>query len=199
MVITGNKYLSPTWTEKIAWVHPSRTTVAPTPVSTKTTTITLTSTLTENPRAGTTVTTTSTTWTTEEAITSTLEVISTTTTLEAAVQTTYFEACAPNNLLGPQLDNGMYLAPGRQLYPHISSPGYPLDSAYSCCAACQETPYCQFNIFIAAGNYCIRFIDIGPAPMCLGGDVAAELSIVPESHGDAIASNGPCGLLVPST
>lgn len=122
-----------------------------------------------------------------------------TTTLTATSVSTYYAACATNNLLGPEFatpsGSGMYV---EQLAAHDPHASYindvSVDNAYDCCVACFSNEYldnCQAAQYL--GSQTCTLVG-GDAAYCPNGKQGLAYSITTSTtYSNVVVSNGPCG------
>ncbi|MCJ1354101.1 MAG: hypothetical protein MMC33_004088 [Icmadophila ericetorum] len=166
------------------------TTTAPSPSTTVTVTATYAPTITTETTTDSTfvVTTTDSTsmFTTTDATVTVLETTTATYTPPAA---TYYEACAPENLIGSYNGIGITVA-----IPKFSSSTPPYTSAYDCCVACLLTPGCAATSSYGPYDVCYLFNDGGT---CATNNVVGTFYTDPsiEPGGGYILSNSMCGFI----
>ncbi|OJJ42963.1 hypothetical protein ASPZODRAFT_136833 [Penicilliopsis zonata CBS 506.65] len=174
------------------------TATAATPTTTTTDTATITSTSTVVPDVSTTLsystTSTLTETSTADPETSTLTVTATSTTVST---TSYYAACATNNIAGLPFSSDFGALAGEYIntidYQGITGEEFKVASgatAYDCCAACQENSICIFSMF--EDNYCYS-IETSDCS-------ASNYVYVTVGAGDygVTLSNGLCGEIVMS-
>ncbi|KAJ5467729.1 hypothetical protein N7475_005481 [Penicillium sp. IBT 31633x] len=143
------------------------TITAATPISTTTETTTITSSSVVLPSDVSTTlsfSTTSTLTETTYAPGETSTVTSTTTVLAGTATTSFYAACATNNIAGSPLSSDFGMAEGKYIYilEFSNIPGNQLtvgntNSAYDCCVSCMESPTCAisyYNPFSSSVKYC---------------------------------------------
>ncbi|KIY02431.1 uncharacterized protein Z520_02570 [Fonsecaea multimorphosa CBS 102226] len=159
------------------------TTIVPGPVTTTVSTITTT-------------TTTSTSTSTETST----ETDSTTTTTTTTSTTSFYAACATNNILGPQVSqNGMYVQGVGNSDPNGIQADVPVGSAYDCCVLCitgTAVANCQNTIYDADTGICNPIG--GDTAVCPNGEQGnSGYVLLSTGQYNRYDSNGPCGTLGP--
>ncbi|OAP57829.1 hypothetical protein AYL99_08567 [Fonsecaea erecta] len=170
---------------------------ASTTTSTTTTTVATTSTV--IPAVVTsTVSTTSTTivTTTSTSIALTTNTQTTTETDTTTSTTSVYAACATNNILGPQVQNGQYVQGATDNDPNGVIAITTAASAYDCCVQCitsDALEYCQNAIFDADGTCNMLG---GNQAFCANGQQANSGQVVLTTTSlQRFDINGPCGYL----
>ncbi|KAJ5384474.1 hypothetical protein N7517_002385 [Penicillium concentricum] len=125
----------------------------------------------------------------------TTTVTSTTTVLAGTTTTSFYAACATNNIAGSPLSSDYGPFAGKYIYAlevsHV--PGQNLgvgntDSAYHCCVTCITDPTCAFSYYYGPLSYC--YVTTGST--CSAGSNYGT-AYVHDDPSDVQISNGYCG------
>ncbi|KAJ5514070.1 hypothetical protein N7463_003622 [Penicillium fimorum] len=169
---------TPTTTVTITTIITSSSVVVPSDVST-TLSFSATSTITE------------TTFAPGETSTST----STSTVLAGTTTTSFYAACATNNIAGSPLSSDYGPFAGKYIYALLVSNvagqnigvGYT-DSAYDCCVSCIADPTCAFSYYFAPSSYCY----MTTSSTCSAASNYGT-AYIQDGSSDVQISNGYCG------
>ena len=112
--------------------------------------------------------------------------------------TSFYAACASNNILGPQVaQNGEYVQGVGNSDPNGIQATVPATSAYGCCVMCllgSPIPNCQNTIYDANTGICNPIG--GDAAVCPNGAQGPSgYVLLTTSENNRFDSNGPCGTL----
>lgn len=180
---------------------PATTTVAE-PTSTTTATSTVTSSSTVLPSDASTTLSYSTLLTVTEtstapAVTST--VTSSTTVVSGVTTTSFYAACATNNIASAPLSSDFGSLAGQYVYEisFTDVPGEGLStvsksSQYDCCVACQQNSKCAFAYMFTTGSNCY-IMTTSVCSSATYGNAETESS---PTDGAITVSNGPCGRIL---
>ncbi|KAI4101758.1 MAG: hypothetical protein L6R37_004786 [Teloschistes peruensis] len=127
-------------------------------------------------------------------ITATTTVTSSTTVTVTEVSTaTSYAACAPNNLLGPKLDDGFFIN-GYSGSAKLDYQKAYAGNAYDCCVICNTNPNCVSSEYLPNYESCAIRTRMDGGTCDNANFVAARISEGGQpSQYSSTGSNGPCG------
>ncbi|KAL8636968.1 MAG: hypothetical protein Q9228_005705 [Teloschistes exilis] len=133
-------------------------------------------------------------------ITATITVTSSTTVTVTEVSTaTSYAACAPNNFVGPKLDNGFFIN-GCSGSAKLNYQQACAGNAYGCCVICNTNPNYVFSEYLPNYESCAIRTRMDRGTCDNANFIAARIFEGGQrSQYPSTGSNGPCGQVGPDT
>jgi hypothetical protein len=130
-------------------------------------------------------------------------VTSTTSVVGATTTTSFYAACATNNLAGDPLSSDFGSLAGKYVYSLEFSniPGYSLSvgntaTGYDCCASCIESSNCAMSYFAEVSST-VRYCYLAHTSVCSNTATYGRLGLTDSVNSGVVVqvSNGNCGYI----